>query len=242
MSTDISVVGKDFSLQVARFHASTEFLAMKESIQTAQELKGLVIDNDADYARIGDVRLTLRKGVTSLEDFLTDLFRPVGAFKTAFFKQQREAHALPANEAVKVLDEILTPYGLRREREARAAQKEADALALAAVSIAAPNELGLEGPDVPAQTVVEVPKNAVQGAVATTFIKRKPVCVLEDAAAAMQAWPKAFVFDPRLALELYEHEAMYERAKPLEKMEDGESVLLGGVRFTREASVQGKTK
>ena len=89
-------------------------------------------------------------------------------------------------------------------------------------------------PTVEAQVIVAAPiREAVKGAEATTYLVRKLVCVLEDRAAAMRAWPEAFDFNDKACPKMFDAEG---HARPA----DNANVLVGGVRFTVEVSIGGR--
>lgn len=104
----------------------------------------LKIESEADGARLGDLRLSLRKAVRHVETALTDMFRPQDAFKKLLRESAKARFIDPMEGAVARIDSALLAWDsekrrlaaeeterINRELAAAAAQAKAEADRLA---------------------------------------------------------------------------------------------------------------
>lgn len=97
----------------------------------------LVIQSDEDVARVGDLRLPLRKAVRHVEDALTDLFRPREMFKKMLREHFKTTYVEPMEQTIKQIDSALVAWDMEKRRRAEAERLAAEAAAREAAIAAA---------------------------------------------------------------------------------------------------------
>jgi hypothetical protein len=225
----------------------------------------LTITSDADDAAWGDVALRVKKGERHVESGLTECFREVKAFEKAFREHMRTAFSLPLAAGVKRIDDASKAWRNEKARAAAEAQRKAEEAAREAARIAAEEaearrvaeEAALaEGRPVSAveaaevdefdvapgvaQTIAPPVERIARGEEAATFERRTLMCSLEDEGEAFKFWGRsAFVFDERAALA-----ALKSDTSDLPAPGDGVegSVVIGGVRYWNEVSIQRRAR
>lgn len=225
----------------------------------------LTITSDAEDAAWGDVALKVKKGERHVETGLTECFREVKAFEKAFREHMRTAFSLPLAAGVKRIDDASRAWRTEKAKAAAAAQAEAERAAREAAEAAARAEAervaaaetaaaaGEPAPDIfsdeaegfdvapgVAQVVAPPVERIARGEDASTFERRTLMCSLEDEGEAFKFWGRsAFVFDERSALA-----ALKSDTSDLPKPGDGAegSVVIGGVRYWNEVSIQRRAR
>lgn len=261
MSVNLIVTGtKERASELAK---SPVLMEASEALLTIPAT--LTITSDAEDAAWGDVALKVKKGERHVETGLTECFREVKAFEKAFREHMRTAFSLPLAAGVKRIDDASRAWRTEKAKAAAAAQAEAERAAREAAEAAARAEAervaaaetaaaaGEPAPDIfsdeaegfdvapgVAQVVAPPVERIARGEDASTFERRTLMCSLEDEGEAFKFWGRsAFVFDERSALA-----ALKADTSDLPKPGDGAegSVVIGGVRYWNEVSIQRRAR
>lgn len=259
MSVEAIIVGtKESASALAK---SPVLLEASEALLTIPAT--LTITSDEEDAAWGDVALRVKKGERHVESGLTECFREVKAFEKAFREHMRTAFSLPLAAGVKRIDDASRVWRSEKAKRAAEAQREAERVAREAAEaaaraeaerVAAAEAAAASGEPVPvaeeaaefdvapgvAQVIAPPVERIARGDESATFERRTLCCSLEDKREAYAFWgPDAFVFDERAALAAFKADT-----SDLPKPGDGAagSVVIGGVRYWNEVSIQRRAR
>ena len=260
MSVDLIVSGtKERAGALAK---SPALLEASEALLTIPAT--LKITSDAEDAAWGDVALKVKKGERHVETGLTECFREVKAFEKAFREHMRTAFSLPLAAGVKRIDDASKAWRAEKARLAVEAQREAERVAREAAEAAARAEAervaaaeaaaaaGLPEPEpieesdgfdvAPgvAQVIAPPVERIARGEDAATFERRTLCCSLESKGEAYAFWgPAVFEFSASAALAAFKSDTS-DLPKPGD--EAAGSIVIGGVRFWNEVSIQRRSR
>ena len=258
-----NAVSLDVKEQVQLLRQSPVLMEASNALASIPEV--VTITSDEEDAALGDLALKAKKGVRHIETGLTDLFRPMKTFEKLMREHFNTNMKAPLEAAVAKIDRASLAYRQDKARRAREEQERAEAAAREAARLAAEEAAarakaeaealaaGKPAPDIfaedadgfdvapgVAQVIAPPVERIARGEEAATFERRTLMCSLEDEGEAFKFWGRsAFVFDERSALA-----ALKADTSDLPKPGDGAegSVVIGGVRYWNEVSIQRRAR
>lgn len=271
-TTELQAVHDEVGKAVSVLVKADPLRKATDALKATQGEAALVVQSDDDAARVGDLRLALRKGVRHVETGITDLFRPRKMFEKLLREHFTTTYVQPMEAAVRVCDHNLAAWDTekkRREREeveriqreaeeaAAAAKAEAERLAAEAEALRQQaTEAACKGEDpeallAQAAALDAEADDAPPEGPAQVFVPEVINEPIRGAEATTYFVRKtvATMEDLREALRMWPDAFTFNPAACAKlydtdnkQPEDGTHVLLGGVRFTVEVSTRGRAR